>query len=228
MFEFRFKHAKHLPTLFLASWSIHLGGVVDIQSERYITGDTAFGVDRHGVIVLWNKEAEHSLGFPASRALGQKCWKLLAGKDKFGNRYCCKHCPLREMNFRHEPVHGFRRTFKTASKQTRQFDVSWLTIIDEPGDEMLLHICRPEVKHQDAGNDFIPDLKPILEDLGTLSQRETEILRLLSKKVSTRNIAADMSISVRTVRTHIQHLMYKLRVHKRRDAIEVARRLKLI
>jgi PAS domain S-box-containing protein len=203
-------------------------GMVDIQSEHYITGDTAFGVDRLGVIVLWNRAAEDSLGFPASKALGQKCWELLSGQDQNGNRYCCEHCPLREMNFRHEPVHGFRRTFKTASKQTRQFDVSWLTVIDEPGNEMLLHICRPDIKQLDAGNDFAADLKPVLDELGTLSQRETEILKLLAEKVSTQNIAASMSISTRTVRTHIQHLMYKLRVHKRREAIEVAKHLKLI
>ncbi len=201
---------------------------MDIHSEHYITGDTAFGVDRTGKIVLWNKAAEDSLGFPASRALGQKCWELLSGQDQDGNRYCCEHCPLREMNFRHEPVHGFRRTFKTASKQTRQFDVSWLTVIDEPGNEVLLHICRPEVKHQDASIDLGPGLNPVLTELGTLSEREAEILKLLAKKVSTRDIAASMSISTRTVRTHIQHLMYKLRVHKRREAIEVARRLKLI
>jgi len=201
---------------------------MDIQSEHYITGDTAFGVDRHGVIVLWNKAAETSLGFPASKALGQKCWKLLSGQDQFGNRYCCKHCPLREMNFRHEPVHGFRSSFKTASRQTRQFDVSWLTVIDEPGNEMLLHICRLEMENQDAGKVLSPDLHPLVDELGTLSQRETEVLKLLAEKVSTRNIATSMSISTRTVRTHIQHLMYKLRVHKRRDAIELARRLKLI
>lgn len=201
---------------------------MDIQFEHYITGDTAFGVDRHGVIVLWNKAAENSLGFPASKALGQKCWELLSGEDQNGNRYCCEHCPLREMNSRHEPVHGFRRTFKTASKQTRQFDVSWLTVVDEPGHEMLLHICRPEISHHDAVNGPAPEVNPVLDELGTLSQRETEILKQLADKVGTRDIAANMSISVRTVRTHIQHLMYKLRVHKRRDAIEVARRLNLI
>ena len=216
------------PSISEHPWQISWEWMVDIQFEHYITGDTAFGVDRLGVIVLWNKAAENSLGFPASRALGKKCWELLSGQDQNGNRYCCEHCPLREMNSLHEPVHGFRRTFKTASKQTRQFDVSWLTVIDEPGNEMLLHICRPEVEQRDTGIDLAPGLNPVLNELGTLSERETEILKLLAQKVSTRNIAASMSISTRTVRTHIQHLMYKLRVHKRRDAIEVARRLKLI
>ena len=205
---------------------------MDIQSEHFITGDTAFGVDQNGVIVLWNQEAEKSLGFSASTALGKKCWKLLAGHDQYGNRYCCKNCPLREMNYRHEPVHGFKSTFRTASRQPVPFDVSWLTVIDDSGEEILLHICRPELTLQNPAGFQPPAPEPTQtnasEELGTLSQRELEILTLLANKVSTRNIAEQMSISIRTVRTHIQHLMYKLRVHKRRDAIEVAKQLKLI
>ena len=204
---------------------------MDIQAQHYITGDPAFGVDQSGVIVLWNEAAEESLGFPATRALGRKCWELLAGHDQYGNRRCCEHCPLMEMSFRHEPVHGFKSTFKTASRQSVPFDVSWLTVMDDSGNEILLHICRPELKL------LAPDFQPKREepiqsqttdDMSDLSQRELEILTLLAEKVSTRNIAKRMSISIRTVRTHIQHLMYKLRVHKRRDAIEVAKNLKLI
>lgn len=202
---------------------------MDIQSEHYITGDTAFGVDQNGVIVLWNKAAEKSLGFPAHDALGQKCWELLAGHDEYGNRHCCENCPLREMNLRHEPVHAFKSTFRNASMQAVPFDVSWLTVIDDSGDEILLHICRPELN---SANIQLPTPEPVQTnntgELGILSQRELEILILLAEKVSTRNIAEKMSISIRTVRTHIQHLMYKLRVHKRRDAIEVAKHLKLI
>ena len=206
--------------------------MMDIQSEHYITGDTAFGVDRSGVIVLWNEAAEKSLGFPAHEALGQKCWKLLAGRDQHGNRHCCRRCPLMEMNIRHEPVHAFKSTFRTAAMQPMPFDVSWLTVIDDSGEEILLHICRPELPLENTVATQFPVPEPIQtnvrDDLGALSQREIEILTLLAEKVSTQNIADRMSISIRTVRTHIQHLMYKLRVHKRRDAIEVAKHLKLI
>lgn len=202
---------------------------MDTQSEHYITGDTTFGVDQAGVIVLWNEAAEKSLGFPAHEALGQKCWELLAGHDQYGNRHCCEHCPLMEMNLNHEPVHAFKSTFRTASMQSLPFDVSWLTVIDDSGDEILLHICRPEL---DTATIQLPTHEPVeprdSRKLGTLSEREHEILVMLSEKVSTQNIAERMSISIRTVRTHIQHLMYKLRVHKRRDAIEVAKHLKLI
>ena len=197
---------------------------MNIQADNYLTGDPAFAVDRHGVVVYWNEAAEQALGYPGSEALGEKCWKLLAGQDSFGNRYCVRHCPLREMAFLHEPVHNFLTTFGTASHQTQQFSVSCLTVFDQPGDEMLLHICHAENEPHEAGDNQVhSDVDP-----ETLSHREVEVLALLAEKVSTKNIAARLEISIRTVRTHIQHLMYKLRVHKRSKAIEVGKQLKLI
>ena len=52
-----------------------------------------------------------------------------------------------------------------------------------------------------------------------LSQREEEILQLLSKGYSTKEIADDSSISVNTVRTHLQHIYEKLHVRSRTEAI---------
>ena len=194
------------------------------QANNYITGDTAFAVDKRGEIVLWNAAAEESLGYSASEALGQKCWKLLYGKDTYGNRYCCRHCPIREMAFRYEPVNSFQFTCKSASGKFIQFGVSCMTVFDKPDNGMLIHICRPENQPLDAATLQLP----ASNQLGSLSQREVEVLALLADKTSTQDIATTLSISIRTVRTHIQHLMYKLQVHKRIEAVEVGKRLKLI
>ena len=201
---------------------------MDIQTDNYITGDPAFAVDRRGVIVLWNKAAEESLGYQAPEALGKKCWKLLSGKDTYGNRYCCRHCPIREMAFKKEPINNFNFTCKITSDKSIDYSVSCLTVFDEPDSGMLLHICHPENQSLETGNHQTPARTPASISLGTLSQREIEVLALLADKTSTREIASTLSISIRTVRTHIQHLMYKLQVHKRLDAIEVGKRYKLI
>jgi ATP/maltotriose-dependent transcriptional regulator MalT len=203
-------------------------GKVDIETSHYVTGDTAFAVDKHGVIVLWNKAAESSLGFTANEALGQRCWKLLSGLDTNGNRHCCKKCPIREMSFKHEPVNTFQTLFNTASEKRKRFAISCLTVFDDPGSEMLLHLCRPKTESQNAVQKQVSMTPPTNGQLGALSQREIEVLTLLAEKVSTRDIAERMAISIRTVRTHIQHLMYKLQVHKRCEAIQVGKRLKLI
>ncbi len=197
---------------------------MDTQTTSYITGDPAFAVDRRGDIVLWNKAAEESLGVPSTLALGKKCWKLLRGEDAYGNRHCCEHCPIREMAFRHEPVNSFQSSFKTASNGHEQFDVSCLTIFDQPGNELLLHICHPKSDPLVSGySQFSSGSHP-----DTLSQREIEVLGLLADKISTKDIASRLTISIRTVRTHIQHLMYKLHVHKRCEAVKVGKRLHLV
>ena len=201
---------------------------MDIQTDNYITGDAAFAVDKRGEIVLWNTVAEESLGYPASEALGQKCWKLLSGEDTYGNRYCCHHCPIRKMAFQCEPVNSFQFTCKTASGESIAFGVSCITVFDKPDNGMLIHICRPENQSPEAGNGHLPSRAPAGNGLGSLSQREIEVLALLAVKTSTQDIATTLSISIRTVRTHIQHLMYKLQVHKRLEAVEVGKRLKLI
>jgi DNA-binding CsgD family transcriptional regulator len=51
---------------------------------------------------------------------------------------------------------------------------------------------------------------------------------MLADKVKTFEIAERLDISIRTVRTHIQHLMYKLHVHKRAEAVQVGKKLELI
>jgi len=201
---------------------------MDAQTNNFVTGEPAFAVDRSGAIIQWNQAAEKAFGYPASTALGQKCWRLLSGQDTYGNRYCCRHCPLREMAFQHEPINSFQSTFKTASHKLKLFTVSCLTVFNKPGNDILLHICRPENNSMNAANQHAPTGNPANNHPGALSQREIEVLALLADKMSTRDIASRMSISIRTVRTHIQHLMYKLQVHKRLDAVRVGKRLNLI
>lgn len=202
--------------------------IIDIQTNNYVTGDPAFAVDRRGVIVIWNEAAETALGYPASKALGAKCWRLLSGEDTYGNRYCCRHCAIREMAFQHEPVNSFAFTCKTASNQPRHFSVSCLTIFNKPGSDVLLHICHPENQSGEVDDKQTPARMYAGNQSGALSQREMEVLSLLAAKTSTENIASRLSISIRTVRTHIQHLMYKLQVHKRSEAVRAGKRHRLI
>jgi DNA-binding NarL/FixJ family response regulator len=52
-----------------------------------------------------------------------------------------------------------------------------------------------------------------------LSQREEEILQQLAKGYSTKEIADRASVSVNTVRTHLQHIYEKLHVRSRTEAV---------
>ena len=211
---------------------------MNIPSGHFITGDPAFAVDRNGIVVLWNEASEQTFGYTSEEALGGKCWDLLCGHDINGNRYCFENCPLIEMAFLHEPVHAFRSSFDTPANPQKQFTVSCLIVYDNPGDEMLLHICHPEepgprpeisapeqIAASPQANSMAETSRQLAEPL---SQREIEVLSLLAAGVGTREVADTLSISIRTVRTHIQHLMYKLHVHKRCAAITKGKLLGLV
>jgi DNA-binding NarL/FixJ family response regulator len=54
---------------------------------------------------------------------------------------------------------------------------------------------------------------------GGLSPRETEILLLLAKGLTNKEIASQLSISFETVRNHLRHVYEKLHVHCRVEAV---------
>jgi two-component system, NarL family, nitrate/nitrite response regulator NarL len=63
---------------------------------------------------------------------------------------------------------------------------------------------------------------------GALTSRESEILRLLAQGLDQKDIAQKLSISPRTVGAHIEHILGKLGVHSRAQAIAAAYRHQLI
>lgn len=60
--------------------------------------------------------------------------------------------------------------------------------------------------------------------LPMLSRREREILGLLSRGLSTDEVAADLKLSAHTVRTHVKNAMRKLEASTRAHAVAIALR----
>jgi NarL family two-component system response regulator LiaR len=75
-------------------------------------------------------------------------------------------------------------------------------------------------------NDFV--LNTSLVSQLELSKRELEILGLLAQGHSNQEIAANLFVSVSTVKTHLQNIFEKLDVKRRTQAVEKAKRLHLI
>ncbi|MEC3880295.1 helix-turn-helix transcriptional regulator [Parapedobacter sp. 10938] len=61
-----------------------------------------------------------------------------------------------------------------------------------------------------------------------LSNREYEVLQLLSKGYSNADIAKALFLSLSTIKTHVSNLYFKMDVKSRTQAIEKAKRLKII
>ena len=55
-----------------------------------------------------------------------------------------------------------------------------------------------------------------------LTPREMEILQLIAEGLSNRSIAERLSLSVYTVKNHVHHILEKLHVQDRREAVEHA------
>ncbi len=57
-----------------------------------------------------------------------------------------------------------------------------------------------------------------------LTPRERQVLQMLSNGLSQKDIAAELVISPKTVGTHLQHILSKLEVHSRAQAVAIAHR----
>jgi DNA-binding NarL/FixJ family response regulator len=67
-----------------------------------------------------------------------------------------------------------------------------------------------------------------LDSANLLTDREVEVLRFLSRGLTTAQTGAKMFISENTVKTHIRHILEKLDVSNRAEAVAKATQLNLI
>lgn len=80
-----------------------------------------------------------------------------------------------------------------------------------------------------AAADYAPPMpEPAEMEIEPLSEREHDVLRLMVQGFSNQVIADTLSVSVTTVKTHVQHILQKLHVSDRTQAALLALRLKLI
>jgi DNA-binding CsgD family transcriptional regulator len=88
--------------------------------------------------------------------------------------------------------------------------------------ELLAQRARLELVSPDAGP---PDRTQGLEELLDLTPREAEVLTLLARGYTNREIAAALVISVRTAGVHVSHILRKLGAPNRLEAAAIAHRL---
>ena len=199
------------------------------RDKLFSTSETAYAVDRDGRIVVWNHAAEKTFGYAESKALGQRCWELLSGRDVFGNQSCCEGCPVRTTAFNDEPINRFQIDFKTAAHERKRFTVSTLMLFNAPSKEVFVHLCHPETNvNESTVTKHVTHPSAVYSQARALTPRETEVLTLLHKGMTISDIAAAMSISSATVRNHTQHVLMKLHVHNRLEAVILGRKLGLI
>ena len=85
--------------------------------------------------------------------------------------------------------------------------------------ELLARIRRVALR---SGSVFAASESNPLRD--KLTPRERQVLQMLSDGLAQNDIAAELVISPKTVGTHLQHILSKLEVHSRAEAVALAHR----
>jgi PAS domain S-box-containing protein len=200
------------------------------------TADAAFAVDAAGRISAWNNAAAELFGLSEAEAIGVKCHQMLQCSDENGV-VCSDHCIVECAS----QVNPSRTNFdlRVQTKTGKLWcNLSTLIATDASGASHAIHIVRPREMRkrlEQALSEFVrmqasagPNCAPIISSTTTpgvhvtLTAREIEVLKSLAKGYSTRIIANQLNISSATVNNHIKHILTKLDVHTRLEAIRHA------
>lgn len=204
------------------------------------TADGAFAIDENQRICYWNQAAQAILGYSPEEVMGQPCYKILRGCDDKGSVICHQRCDVSVNALAGRMVVNYNVATRSKSGEMRWINVSILTLanISAQGSSLVVHLFRDATQAK-QNEQFIHQMfdtvekwhkvaslppspnstRPLVE---ALTQREEEVLILLTQGLSTSQIARSLSISSATVRNHIQNILHKLNVHSRIEAVAYA------
>ncbi len=202
--------------------------------------DGAFVIDEDQRIIFWSQSAQALLGYSPDDVLGQLCYDVLRGCDERGQVICHQDCRIVLKSLNGHCVTNYDVATRNKSSEMRWINVSILTFVPhtDPASPVVVHLFRDATQTK-QNEHFIDHMFDTVERwqktpgpacqaesetslLGALTNREREVLALLAQGHSTNDIAESLSISIATVRNHIQSILHKLRVHSRVEAIAYA------
>lgn len=210
------------------------------------TADGIFVIDPNGKIVLWNLSASKILGYGAEEVIGEPCYEILSGRDSFGNFFCFSRCSVMTMAEQNQLIQNYDTQVITKKNRKIWLNTSILLIQGKAGtDPLIVHLFRPiaspdrvkcdaieAASTQNSRTSFLlpeekqpspPSLSaPLSLKRPVLTQRETEVLVLMSRCLVAKEIASKLKISTDTARSHIQHILKKLNVHSKLEAVMIA------
>jgi len=196
------------------------------------TADAMIAIDGKFRIIAWNEAATELLGYPPTEALGRSCHEILCWRDRCGDPVCDGFCPAASPGEPDQVIETREVLGRSASGKTLWLSAS--TIVPPAGlrDECrLVHMIREVAFPPELERVVVERLEgwsPAAADsdgrLDVLTSRERDVLRLLTEGLDGAAIARRLFLSPATVRNHIQHILSKLDVHSRVEAVALALR----
>jgi len=212
------------------------------------TADGVHVVDAEQRIIFWNAAATKLLGYGPDEVVGRYCYDVIAGGDYEGHPFCRRGCPTIEAVKRGRSVQNYDVCARKVDGGVLWLNVSVLSVDDPEGEGRLgVHLCRDVTRRRraellaqqtievvgryepgDGEGDAGTALGPYPAPAPRLTRREMEVLRLLACGASVPVIARTLQINGTTVRNHIEHILGKLGVHSRLEAVVFAAQHKLV
>ncbi len=208
------------------------GSLAELLDVLARTTDAMLAIDGDFRIIAWNDAATELLGYSPDEAVGRPCHEILCWRDRTGNAVCSGFCPAVLPGEPDQVIETREVLGRSAAGKTLWLSASTIVPPAELRDRCrLVHLIR-EVS-------LPPELERVVverlegwsaasahEDspLDVLTPRERDVLQLLSEGLDGAAIADQLFLSPATVRNHIQHILNKLGVHSRVEAVALALR----
>lgn len=196
------------------------------------SADGVFAVAPDDRIILWNEAAERLLGFARTEVLGRPCGEVILGENESGGKICFTGCRVTSLARHGRLIENFRISARHRKGHLVPLSVGVVVVpAQRPELSTVVHYLRPleEIVPNDPGAHPCPIPREHPEggngdkpSLSILSPREREILRLMAEGRSAREIADRLFIGYATVRNHTQHVLEKLRMHSKLEAVALA------
>ncbi len=196
------------------------------------TTDAMVAIDGDLRIIAWNDAATTLLGYTAAQALGRPCHEILCWRNRCGDAVCNASCPSASRGEPDELVETQEVLGRSASGETLWLSASSIVPPMELRDQCrLVHLVRevalpPELERLivERLEGWTPGTTVGSGHLDMLTTRERDVLHLLTEGLNGAAIAEELFLSAATVRNHIQHILTKLDVHSRTEAVAFALR----
>lgn len=231
----------NLSTNLVTYFVLELSGQDQEETMRHLIeslrnfADGAFVIDESMRIVYCNKVAEAILGFDNQDIVGQFCYQLLHGYDDGMHLVCKARCQVARMALNSKPVPNYDIQITTNYGIKRWLNMSVLTYRTGNTNEkkVIVHLFH-DLNHKKVNERILTQtigMGSCDQDIPTksrsemglhlkqLTPRERETLALLAKGHGTSEISDRLSISQNTARNHVQHILQKLQVHTRLEAV---------
>jgi DNA-binding CsgD family transcriptional regulator len=208
--------------------------------------DGAYAIDANQRIIYWDPGCEELFGRTSNWVLGRPCCDVLCGKNPVtGASFCERDCSVAKMASGNASTAPNSFSIKSKDKNGKQMLLSVnIVLVPSPCKKgwVVMHLLNRSMARDvitsidyalTAGQPVTPAATFAAsigqdEEISRLTRREKEVLQLLSEGVSLSSIGKRLSISLTTVRNHMQHIQKRLGVHSQTEAVAYAYRHNLV